>query len=197
MDFKTFISEYDKEGFIVLLEGKRDVKEEDKDKLTSLGKLLSTHTQHMIFRSGNAPGADEYFSEGVTSLDKKRLQVVVPYSGHRQRTNSAGETFALDEMDIASDPEILLQSKMNKKTEKLVDKYAEGGRDRFSMKAAYIIRDTIKALGTSTLAPANLGIFYDDLENPMSGGTGHTMNVCLQNNIPVIDQKTWMKWLEE
>jgi hypothetical protein len=31
----------------------------------------------------------------------------------------------------------------------------------------------------------------------MTGGTGHTMNVCKQNNIPIVDQKIWFTWLKE
>ena len=38
-------------------------------------------------------------------------------------------------------------------------------------------------------------IFYEDLENPMQGGTGHTQRVCLENNIPFFNQTTFFKWL--
>lgn len=95
-----------------------------------------------------------------------------------------------------AEPEVVYQSKGNKKIEKLVDQYIAGARDRFSIKAAYIIRDTIKAIGTDDIAPTTFGIYYDDLTNPRQGGTGHTMNVCEQNNIPIIDQNTWFDWLK-
>ena len=65
------------------------------------------------------------------------------------------------------------------------------------MKAAYIIRDTIKVTGTSTIKTANFALFYDDLKNPKSGGTGHTMNICEMNNVEYVDQRIWMKWLNE
>ena len=80
--------------------------------------------------------------------------------------------------------------------EKLIDKYAAGDRGQFSIKAAYIIRDTVKAIGTETIPPATFGIFYDDLKQPKSGGTGHTMQICEQNDISIIDQSVWMKWLK-
>ena len=197
MTFKDFIKKYDKEGAVVLLEGKRGVLEADQPKLIQLGKMLAVKTKHILFRSGNAAGSDEYFSAGVAEVDAKRLQVITPYSGHRKKTNKAYETVSLDQIDIAAEPEVIYQSKQNKKTEKLIDKYVGGARDRYSIKAAYIIRDTIKVLGTETLEPATFGLFYDDLENPKSGGTGHTINVCEQNDIPVIDQRVWMAWLEE
>ena len=195
MTLKEFISQYDTENVIVLLEGKRNVLSEDEEKLFALGKLLATRTTKMIFRSGNAEGSDQFFSDGVTAVDHKRLQVIVPYTGHRQKTNKAYDTISLDDINIASDREVVLQSKSNKKTEKLIDKYVAGDKNSFSIKAAYIIRDTIKVIGTNEVRQANFGIFYDDLENPRSGGTGHTMNVCEQNNIPLIDQRVWFNWL--
>ena len=63
------------------------------------------------------------------------------------------------------------QSKSNKKTEKLIDQFVSGKKNRYTIKAAYLIRDTIKAIGTDTIKPATFGIFYDDLDHPMSGGT--------------------------
>jgi hypothetical protein len=179
----------------VLLEGKRAVKKTDEEKLVLLGKLLATNTTKMIFRTGNASGSDHLFSAGVASIDKERLQVITPYSGHRKKTNQAYETFSLDEINLAEEPEVVYQSRNNKKTEKLIDRYVSGDRDQFAIKAAYIIRDTIKAIGAKNIKPATFGIFYDDLAKPVSGGTGHTMKICEKNHIPVIDQKIWFNWL--
>ncbi len=197
MTLKEFIQMFDKDNSIVLLEGKRNVKVADKEKLTALGRLLTSRTTKMIFRSGNAEGSDQLFSDGVTEVDYKRLQVITPYSGHRQKNNHAYDTISLDDVNIAAEPEVVYHSKSNKKTEKLIDQFVSGNKNRYTIKAAYIIRDTIKAIGTNEIKPATFGIFYDDLDNPMSGGTGHTMNVCKQNNIPLIDQKVWFKWLTE
>ncbi len=197
MKFKDFITRFDNENSIVLLEGKRKVLDADKTQLTSLGKLLASKTTKMTFRSGNAEGADHFFSAGVTSVDPKRLQVITPYSGHRIKTNIAFETFSLDDINLATEPDLIYQSKSNKKTEKLIDQFVAGDKNRFSIKAAYIIRDTIKVIGTVKIKPATFGIFYDDVDDPMTGGTGHTMKVCLQNNIPIADQNIWFKWLEE
>jgi hypothetical protein len=197
MTFQEFIHQFDIDNSILLLEGKRYVLDADKEKLTALGRLLASKTTKMKFRSGNAAGSDQLFSEGLTVIDSKRLQVITPYAGHRQKTNQAYETISLEEINLAAIPEVLKQSKNNKKTANLIDQYVSGAKNRFTIKAAYIIRDTIKAIGTADISPSTFGIFYDDLSNPMSGGTGHTMNVCLQNNIPIIDQKIWFKWLTE
>ena len=197
MTLKEFIHRFDHENAIVLLEGKRNVLDADKENLVALGRLLATNTKKMTFRSGNAEGSDQFFSDGVTAVDHTRLQVITPYAGHRQKNNQAYETISLDDISIAADSEVVYQSKGNKKTENLIDKFISGDKNRYSIKAAYIIRDTIKAIGTDEIKPATFGFFYDDLAKPMSGGTGHTMNVCIQNNIPIIDQKTWFNWLTE
>jgi hypothetical protein len=195
MTLQEFIEKFDRENSIVLLEGKRKVLNEDKEKLIALGKLLASSTSKMIFRSGNAEGSDDLFSHGVCSIDQKRLQVITPYNGHRNKQNLAYETFSLDNINFAAEDELIYQSKANKKTVKLIDDFVSGIKNRNTIKAAYIIRDTVKVLGTETIKPASFGIFYTDLNDPDSGGTGHTMNVCRLNNIPLIDQKVWFEWL--
>lgn len=195
MNLQEFKNEFDFEGAIVLLEGKRKVLDNDKEKLIALGKLLSSSTSHMVFRSGNAAGADQYFSEGVALVNKARLHVLTPYTDHRKKTNLAYETFALDQINMVSEADVIYQSKNNKKTKGLIDQYIAGDVNKNTIKAAYIIRDTVKVIGTSTIKPANFGIFYDDLNAPQTGGTGHTMNICKLNQIPLIDQRTWFNWL--
>ncbi len=54
MTIETFIEKFDNENSIILLEGKRNVLEIDKVKLTELGKLLAMATKNISFRSGNA-----------------------------------------------------------------------------------------------------------------------------------------------
>lgn len=195
MTIDDFISKYDNENSIVLLEGKRNVLDADKEKLFALGKLLASKSSKMTFRSGNAEGADQYFSEGVASIDFKRLQVITPYTGHRQKTNKSYDTIALDQVDLLSNPQVIYHSKSNKKTENLIDRFVLGENNRYTIKAAYIIRDTIKVLGADNIKPATFAIFYDDLNNPGKGGTGHTMNVCAINEVPFCDQRDWFKWV--
>ena len=197
MTFDEFIKQYDFENSIVLLEGKRNVPDEDRGKLIELAKLLVAKTSKMIFRSGNAEGSDQLFSDPISLVDNKRLQVITPYSGHRQKSNQAYKTYSLDNINLAAEPEVIYHSKSNKKTEKLIDQYVSGNNNRYTIKAAYIIRDTIKAIGTDEIKPATFGIFYDDLINPKTGGTGHTMNVCIENNIPIVDQTIWFNWLKK
>lgn len=186
---------FDHPGSIVLLEGKRKVAPEDQPKLIAIGKLLAEQTKHIVFRSGNAAGSDQFFSEGVAAVDKTRLEVITPYAGHRKTTNKAYRTHALDELNIASEPEVIYHSKSHKKMAGLVDRYIAGDKGHYAIKAAYILRDTVKVLGTKDIPPATFAIFYDDLNDPIQGGTGHTMRVCDDHNVPRIDQGVWMGFL--
>ncbi|MCC5917951.1 MAG: hypothetical protein JJU02_11565, partial [Cryomorphaceae bacterium] len=86
MTLAECIERIDHPGSIVLLEGKRKVAAGDQVRLVELGKLLAAQTQHVVFRSGNAAGSDQFFSEGVAAVDKTRLEVITPYAGHRKTT---------------------------------------------------------------------------------------------------------------
>ena len=195
MRFDEFICEYDKPGSIVLLVGKRHVSVEDGEKLIHLGKLLVKKSKNILFRSGNAKGADSLFSEGVASINSARFQLVLPYNDHRKEFIQTNNVLSLDNINLVSEPDVIYQSRGNRKTENLIDRYLSGESNNYSIKAAYIIRDTIKVIGTREIQAANFGIFYDDLNAPMGGGTGHTMKICKQNNVPFIDQTVWFNWI--
>lgn len=196
MTLAEFITQFNSKSTIILLEGKRNVLESDMEKLIQFGQLLATHLPLVTFRSGNAEGADFYFSKGVLQVAPDRLQVITPYDKHREKQNNAYETISLDQIDLVNEPEIVYQSKNNQKTKALIDKFVGGAKDRFSIKAAYIIRDTVKVTGTkSGIPPTTFAFFYDDLAHPKTGGTGHTMSVCDMNGVPYLTQEAWAKWI--
>ena len=200
MTLEKFIRLFDKEGCIVLLEGKRDVLENDKNRLVEIGRLLAANTKHCIFRSGNADGADKYFKEGIMSVDPKRFQAIVPFNDHMKSVKEEPglyERISLDTINLAKEPQILYESKRNKKQKGLVESYEKGVDPRNAIKGAYIVRDTVKVTGAPSqgILPAYFGFFYDDLKNPKSGGTGHTMMVCENQMVPYIDQKIWGEWI--
>ncbi|WP_264564410.1 hypothetical protein [Flavobacterium sp. N3904] len=196
MILAEFAAQFNSKSTIILLEGKRNVLESDKEKLIHLGNLLASQLPLAIFRSGNADGADFYFSQGVLQVDPKRLQVITPYVNHRQKLNQAYETISLDQIDLVNEPKVVYQSKNNKKTKSLIDKYVGGAKDRFSIKAAYIIRDTVKVTGTISGIPATtFAFFYDDPSYPKTGGTGHTMDICDKNSVPYLTQENWVNWI--
>ena len=107
MNLAEFSSKFNSENTIILLEGKRNVLESDKEKLINLGKLLAEILPKAKFRSGNADGADFYFSQGVLQIAPERLQVLTPYDNHRQKSNNASETISLDQIDLLNEPEVV------------------------------------------------------------------------------------------
>ncbi len=36
-----------------------------------------------------------------------------------------------------------------------------------------------------------------DLDDPMAGGTGHTIRVCAQEGVPSAFQDSWQNWIDE
>ncbi|MFM7388508.1 MAG: hypothetical protein ACKO5L_10155 [Bacteroidota bacterium] len=195
MTFQEFITAFDVAGSVVLLEGKRNVLTADAPKLTALGNLLAKSTQHMRFRSGNAPGADALFTEGVAAVASERIELILPYSKHRQAQAQNLKQVSMDDISLLEEPGLIYETKKNKKMAGLVDRYAQGNRDPYAMKAAYILRDTVKVMGSKDLSPIRAGVFYDDLNHPNQGGTGHTMDVCRNHEIPIFTQQIWENWL--
>ena len=55
---------------VVLLEGTRNVPEENQNKLTLFAAEIAKQYPDMIFRSGNASGSDELFAKGIESVDQ-------------------------------------------------------------------------------------------------------------------------------
>ncbi|MCF8364193.1 MAG: hypothetical protein K9H16_00320 [Bacteroidales bacterium] len=197
MQFSDFIGRYDKPGIVILLEGKRKVLPEDKSLLPALGEKLCMEMKYARFRSGNATGADELFAEGISRVDAGRMEVILPYSGHRKKNAEAYHRHSLDEINLAAEPEIAWHTSVNRKNKKLIDDFVGGISNNVTIKAAYLLRDTVKVIGTqSGIPPAGFALFYDDLLNPGSGGTGHTMMVCKNSNVPFVDQTIWRLWLK-
>lgn len=197
MTLENFIHLFGKPGAVVLLEGKRKVDANDAPKLSAIGYLLASRMPDVLFRSGNAPGADELFAAGVAAVDVSRMQVVTPHAGHRANQSKGFNTVALDQVQLATEPEVIYESRQDTRNRNLVDAYVNGTNRLLAVKGAYLIRDTVKVVGVSGVAPASVGLFYDDLSKPATGGTGFTMDVCLRRGVPVIDQRIWFKWLEE
>ena len=107
MNLKSFLKKFDTPNSIVLLEGKRDVVAGDAEKMRALGKLLTEKSTHILFRSGNAKGADDNFSKGVTSVDSTRLQIIKPYASHRKGEVDTYNIISLEDVNVVSDSEVV------------------------------------------------------------------------------------------
>lgn len=195
MNLQAFVTQYNYPGSVILLEGKRAVRPEDAPLLEAVALLLARRMPDAVFRSGNAPGADALFAGGVSAVDGSRMQVIVPYSGHRSSGSRGYQVYSLDDIDVAEEPEVVYYTRQHRGAERSLDRYISGTRDVGAIKASYIIRDTVKVVGARGIDAATFGIFYDDLSNPGTGGTGHTMRVCREHGVPLLDQRAWMEWL--
>ena len=181
---------------VVLLEGTRQVPETDKAKLSALGAFLAKQLPTAVFRSGNADGSDTLFARGVESVDPTRMQVVTPTAGHRKK-NLHPENYVVPLAKVSAVHEESLAYHTNEATpanRRIIDK--RNDVPQLKAKARYLLRDTLKVLGDpdNDLAPATAAIFYTKAD-PMSGGTGHTIRVCQQKNVPIFLQNDWLGWI--
>ena len=197
MLYADFVAQYDQPEIVVLLLGKRKIVPGEQHLLEDLGAKLASTTKHILFRSGNAGGADELFAAAVSKVNQDRIEVVTPYLGHRKKYSEQYKTISLDQIDLASEPELTYHAKKDNPSVNLVKRYENGFRDYTAMKGAYLLRDTLMVVGAQGLnvPKASFAIFYDDLTKPKDGGTGHTMRVCSSLGIPFIDQRVWLEWI--
>ena len=180
-------------GGVVLLEGKRAIPPEWAARAKATGAFLAKTFPKLRFRSGNALGADEAFSQGVASVDATRLHIIAPYRAHRKSQRIAGAIYdAPDAYTPAQEAEIIRKTIA-----------ASPHRESFfsirhtsaGIGANYLIRDTMKVVGHSEkFPPAMCGLFYVNPATPLSGGTGHTIRACINERIPALSQAVWGDW---
>lgn len=109
----------------------------------------------------------------------------MPYSAHRKKYLLSENIYSLDKIDLVKEPEVVYQTKTNSKNNRLIEFYVNGDRGRAGIKGSYLLRDTIKVIGTNSgLHKASFAIFYDDLIEPESGGIGHSIMICEFNIVP-------------
>src|SRR5262245_8288126 len=77
----------------VLLEGRRKISDSAYDMAKRFGRALAAGFPRAVFRSGNAEGSDQAFSEGVAAVDQSRLKVVAPYATHRRKQRYPDATY--------------------------------------------------------------------------------------------------------
>jgi hypothetical protein len=138
---------------VILLEGTRNLPEEDACLLTAFAGKLALLFPNAVFRSGNAAGADDAFAAGVLSVDPKRLQYILPTNGSRKKFRSPSAiALSLEELSaetidqlvdetVAASPEYVSMMKSRHSSRKLANM------------AAYLIRDTLK-ISTRISRPA-------------------------------------------
>lgn len=181
---------------VILLEGRRSISDEAANKARALGRQLALDYPELRFRSGNAVGSDQAFSEGVASIDASRLQIVAPYHTHRSGSRFLYAIYDSPEsMSHIQEADVAYKTiSATPKNKRLIEKRTEQGQ--LAAKAAYLIRDTMKVVGHCDQFAAPLfALFHVDLKDPEAGGTGHTIRVCRQEHIPYAFQDVWHTWI--
>jgi hypothetical protein len=184
---------------VVLLEGTRKLPAGRKyNDVVRFAQWLADRYRLAVFRTGNATGSDDAFAKGVKKVDPSRLQYVLPYTGHRRNEiDSASYQMSIDDLDcsmtelvdrytVAASPE---RSSMFRRTDAELP-------PKVRAQAQYLLRDTLKVIGNKTMGPATVGLFYVNEDDPMKGGTGHTIRVCRARAVPVAFQDEWLTWGE-
>lgn len=203
MKFSQFANSLSRSSHeVILLEGIRRLPVADRTLLVTLGRKLATGFPGAIFRTGNAKGADEAFAQGVNEVDPSRLQCILPDGSLRkQQLHHLNYAVPLEKVPKVEEPAILYETRKATPVYSSLLKVYEGREKvpnkRLVAKSKYLLRDTLKVLGSQELglAKATVGIFYVNLDDPWSGGTGHTMRVCRNHGVAIIDERVWMEWL--
>ncbi len=195
MTAKEFIEQFNQTDQVVLLIGKRDVKPLDAPVLVQLGRWLAMNLPQATFRSGNASGADSLFIQGVASVTHAKIQIFAPYTTHRPKKEYKPYLTGLDQVNLANEP--MVAYGLNTSNGRLVQSYLNHEENKLSAKGAYILRDCWMVFGDVNRLPANVTIAYDDLSAPNQGGTGFTIQLCINKRVQVIKQNVWMGWLNE
>lgn len=180
---------------VVLLEGRREIPDAMRTAARRLAGLLAERFPAMRFRSGNASGSDDAFRQGVAGFDPSRMELFIPYKGHR-KASAVGVQYLTADFLTPGERSLIAEATVSAspRTKGLVNSPVP----RLQAKAKYLLRDTLKVLGHGPSFPVPVAsIFYADPSDPMAGGTGHTIRVCKNNGVPVILQTDWLAWIPE
>jgi hypothetical protein len=187
------------ENPILLLEGTRKISPTEFTGLVQFGEFIARQFPNCLFRSGNASGSDDAFAQGVRKVVPDRMQIVLPkMDSGKSRLDKRDYVLALEDVSQAEEKQIIYESKRaTPKNKRLFEAFELQQEGMMKQKSLYLLRDTLKVLGSpeNDLSPITAGIFFVNQDDPESGGTGHTMRVCRQNNVPVFTQDDWMNWM--
>lgn len=184
---------------VILLEGTRKVPAEQAQRLHALANFLAASLPDAVFRSGNAQGADSLFFQGLTEIAPERQEYILPYPGSgKKRIRPQAKVFSLADLQPEELAEVVtITLAASPDLQSLVQAFLARGRNNVTTKAMYLLRDALKVTGAKSLglAPADFAFFFVNPDNPLAGGTGHTIRVCRAMGVAVYEQSLWDKWL--
>lgn len=182
---------------IILLEGTRKLPDEKIVLLNEFAYELALKLPDAKFRTGNAKGSDEAFATGIIKLNPKKLEYIVPRKNMRTKyRNQDSACYSADELPEDELNKIVeISIKANPKNKKLILKGIENKKGKSYEIALYLLRDTLKVTGSQyfNLPKSDFAFFYVNEEQPLSGGTGHTINVCNALGVKYFTQNEFLK----
>jgi hypothetical protein len=121
-------------------------------------------------------------------VDASRLRILAPYAAHRRKDRYPDARYDSPNSFGRVQEESILRATIAA-TPCNKDIFAANAPPRLPVKAGYLIRDTMKAMGYSENDPApTVASFMFDMADIEVGGTGHTIRVCRQVGGPVLLQ---------
>ena len=184
---------------VILLEGTRKINDDQFLLLSKFGEFIAGKFPNCHFRSGNASGSDDAFAQGVRKVAPDRMQIFLPkMDSGKSRLHNRDYVLALEDVSQAEEKQIIYESKRaTPKNKRLFEAYELQQEGMMKQKSLYLLRDALKVLGSpeNNLSPITAGIFFVNEDDPEAGGTGHTIRVCRQNNVPVFTQDIWLSWM--
>ncbi len=181
---------------VILLEGTRQLPASHRSDLVAFARQLAIAFPQARFRTGNASGSDEAFAAGIIEIDPPRLEYVLPHGTMRASSRDT-RCASLSLHHVSESTEELLAQETVQATPNYKGLIADRKKHpKLRVKANYLLRDTLKITGyEAAFQPANIGVFYVNTQDATKGGTGHTIRVCLNRQVPVVTQDVWMPWI--
>ena len=148
MDYDAFCELIEEtEEPVILVEGTRNLLESDQEFLMKFAARLATLYPDALFRTGNATGSDEAFASGIKEVDPSRLQYVLPYARHRQKSIDT-KSFQVAITDMPAEVEDRTADYTRQSSPQYTELLAHrNAGPRVQAKARYLLRDTIKVTG--------------------------------------------------
>ncbi|MDP2105679.1 MAG: hypothetical protein Q8J76_06760, partial [Desulfobulbaceae bacterium] len=143
----------------------------DIKRLHDLATFLASSLPTAIFRSGNAQGSDSYFFHALANENPERLEYILPYPGAgKKRIHPGTKVFSLDDLN-QQETTAVVESTLaaSPDLESLIRLFLTRGRTNVTAKVMYLLRDTMKVLGGTSinLPPADFGFFFLNPEKPL------------------------------
>jgi hypothetical protein len=150
----------------------------DRDYLVSIGAFYAE--QGFTLCTGNAPGADQLFALGGSSIDPAMVELYLPWANFERRAITEGNKIFQASQALPRHVELARASAPG---------FDEGIRDTVK---PLLIRDAMIVYRFDD--PVDLVLAWPNFTKRGWGGTGHAMRTAAALGIPVFLLNRWCYW---